>query len=62
MIRTRRPTRFREQKVQEESPLLNLLRRPFQEVCLRVESVRGVPRYLDGRDEIEKPNIPVIFV
>ena len=44
-------------KVQEDSHDSIFSRRRFQEECLIAESIRGAPRYLSGREAMEKPRI-----
>lgn len=51
---------FRALKVQEMSRDSSLLRRSFQEDFLRVESVRGAPRYLEGRAVGENPRMRIM--
>jgi hypothetical protein len=34
----------------------------FQVECLRAEAIRGVPKYLEGREEVEKPRVLEIFL
>jgi hypothetical protein len=53
----RRLGRFRTLKVQEESLLVKEERSCSQEEFLRALSIRGMPRYLDGRELQLKPKI-----
>jgi len=46
----RRPGRFRTLRVQEESFLVKEERRCSQEEFRRALSIKGMPRYLDGRE------------
>jgi hypothetical protein len=47
--------RLRVRKFQEESLFSREERRPSQELFLRAFSMRGIPRYLDGRELQVKP-------
>jgi hypothetical protein len=53
----RRLRRFRTLRVQEESFLVKEERRCSQEEFQRALSIRGMPRYLDGRELLLKPKI-----
>jgi hypothetical protein len=53
--RMRRLGRLRERKVQEESLLAKEESSPSQELFRRALSMRGMPRYLDGRELRVKP-------
>jgi hypothetical protein len=53
--RIRRPGRFRERKVQEESLFSREDKRSSQELFRRALSMSGMPRYLDGRELRLKP-------
>jgi len=44
-------------KVHEEMRASNFSRRISQDECFKVEAVIGAPRYLEGRDAMEKPKI-----
>jgi len=57
LIRISLLTMFRALKVQEVSWDSSLSRRSCQEECLRIESIRGAPRYLEGRVAMGNPKI-----
>jgi len=61
LIRTRRPTKFRDLKDQEESLFSILSRSPCQELCFRAKSVKGSLTYFMGREEIDYPRILELF-
>jgi len=44
-------------KIHEEIHASNFSRRIFQDECFKAEAVIGAPKYLEGRDAIEKPRI-----
>ena len=56
------PTILMEQKLQEDSLRLIFSRISLQEECLRVEEMRGSPRYLEGREPMTKPKILAMFI
>ena len=62
MSRIKRLGKFKALKVQEDNLLENEVRRCSQEEFLRALSIKGKPRYLDGRELLVKPRRSEIFL
>jgi hypothetical protein len=61
-MRIRRPTILRDLKVEEAIFFSSLSRSSLQDECFITESIKGAPRYLVGREEMEKPKILAMFL
>ena len=58
--RMRQPRKFKAQKFHEERLSSSLAKMSFQEEFFRVDSMRGAPRNLEGREVFWKPKILVM--